>query len=287
MAHRVEGLYPRRERKESYIQFAKMYMDRYGERIPNMAFNLDDNGSPVWPEAKEHSMAYNKNSPERKAFCGPDWTFWHWPSSRIDNSTETFRMILEAGESRPTVDKVAWFGNMHSAGPESPERRTRTMLVEHFGSVHSDSFDCFHVNSVAGQHNYMSLPDMTRKYRYLIDVGGAGYSGRTKFLMFSGRPLLLVDRRYVEYFNDDLKEWVHFIPVKEDLSDLLDRVQWLRDNESEANGIAERAKEYAIENFTLDKAIERLRMVCMNFIASGHARSRYSPSTDSKHPNPA
>lgn len=269
MAYRIEGLYPPHERKESYVQFHRLYLKKYGEGFPRMAFNLEDKGSRGWPQAREHSMAYPTDEPDRKEFCGPDWTFWHWPSSRIENSMETFRMVAEAGLSEPPVDKVAWFGNMHSAGPETQERRTRTMLVEHFGRVHPDSFDCFHINTVAGQHHYMSLPDMTRKYRYLIDVGGSGYSGRTKFLMFSGRPLLFVERRYIEYFQDDLKPWVHYIPVREDLSDLLDRLGWMRDNDSKALEIARNARDFAVENFTMDKVLERIRYVCFNFLREG------------------
>lgn len=243
-----------------------MHMEKYGVGFPPlMTFNLDDRGSGVWPHFKEHSMTYHRDEPERKAFCGPDWTFWHWPSSRVNNSEETFRMILEAGESKPLVDKVAWYGSKNSAGPNSREGHTRRALVDHYGKVNNDRFDFVHVGDKAGQENYMSMPELTRRYRYLIDVGGAGYSGRTKFLMFSGRPLLMVYRRYIEYFDDDLKPWVHYIPVKEDLSDLIKMHDWLRDNDSKATEIAENAKKYAVENFSMEKGLERLREVCVNF----------------------
>ncbi len=253
------------ERAESYRKFQELYVLKYGERFPNSTFNLDDCGSRVWPHKIEFSMTYPKEQAERKKYCVPDWTFWHWPSSLIQDSVATFKMIAQAGESAPEVDKVAWFGNILCAGPEVPEHITRKRLVNYFGKQHPLRFDFQHAGRGGGTKNYISQPDMVRKYRWLLDIGGAGYSGRTKFLLFSGRPLLMVERRYVEYFTDDLKPWEHYIPVKENLSDLVDKHEWLKHNEAESLKIAARAKEYALKNFTIDGVLERLHRVFLDF----------------------
>jgi hypothetical protein len=75
----------------------------------------------------------------------------------------------------------------------------------------------------------------------------------------------MVERRYVEYFTDDLKPWEHYIPVKENLSDLVDKHEWLKHNEAESLKIAARAKEYALKNFTIDGVLERLHRVFLDF----------------------
>lgn len=67
-------------------------------------------------------------------------------------------------------------------------------------------------------------------YRFLIDIGGNGYSGRLKLLLFSRHPLLIVDRDYIEFFHSSLVPYVHYVPVKMDLSDLLEKARWIRDN---------------------------------------------------------
>lgn len=244
----------------------KIYKQIYGESFPKVAFNLGDKGNDHRPNRLEHAMTYNIDKPESKDFCGADWTFWHWPSVGVKNSMETFKMMAEAGRSDAQTNKAAWFGNMHSAAPGSKERKTRTALVEVFGRRHRNKFECFHVNSVAGKHLFTSMPDLARKYKYLIDVGGNGYSGRTKFLLFSGRPLIFVERKYVEYFQDDLRPWEHYVPVKEDLSDLMSAYEWLRDNESKALEIAANAQKFALENFTIEKVLERIRFACLNII---------------------
>ena len=112
-------------------------------------------------------------------------------------------------------------------------------------------------------NNYISLPDLT-KYKYLLDIGGNGYSGRLKYLLYSKRPILLIDRNYVEYFHDDLKPYEHYIPVKMDLSDLLDQVEWMKQNPDKCKEIAQNAYNFAIENFTKEKLIDRIYEVYKN-----------------------
>lgn len=260
----VERKNPYWERAESYRKFQVLYIQKYGEKFPLVTFNLDDQGSKGPPDGKDVSMTYPKDQPERRKFCVPDWTFWHWPSSEVEDSVETFKRIAEAGESKHEVDKVAWFGNTLSAGPEVPEHRTRKRLVNHFGKQHPFRFDFQHAGRGGGSNKYISMPDLTRKYRWLLDIGGAGYSGRTKFLLFSRRPLLMVERRYIEYFSEELKPWEHYVPVKENLSDLVEKHEWLKNNDEEALRIAERAKDYALKNFTMEKVLERLRRVFLD-----------------------
>jgi hypothetical protein len=260
----MEHEHPYQERKNSYLKFREIYQETYDEDFPEITFNLDDRGSRMWPDNKEHSMCYPKDDPERKKFAGPDFTFWHWPRCGVKSSQDTFAQITEAGIERPSSDKVAWFGNIESAGKNMPERKTRPMLVE-ISKAHPDRFDFQHAGpGAAGSNLYVPMPEMVRKYRYLLDIGGAGYSGRLKFLLFSGRLLFLVDRLYVEYFHDDLKPFVHFIPVSSDLSDLLEMHDWVASHTREAETIARNALAYAIENFNVKKAMERLRTVFQN-----------------------
>ena len=257
--------HPYQERKDSYFEFQKIYWIMYGEAFPRITFNLDDRGSSVWPGVKECSMCYRKDEPDRKRLVGPDFSFWHWPKCGVRFSTETFSQISEAGGREPASDKVAWFGNVESPGKNLPESITRPMLVE-ISRAHPDKFDFRHAGpGAAGSNVHLSMPELAEKYRYLLDIGGAGYSGRVKFLLFSGRPLFMVDRLYVEYFHEDLRPFVHFIPVASDLSDLLEKHEWVMSHRDEAEKIAKNAKIYALENITVRRAVERLRVVFDNY----------------------
>eukprot|EP00966_Prymnesium_polylepis_P099128 2295838-Prymnesium_polylepis.1 len=48
--------------------------------------------------------------------------------------------------------------------------------------------------------------------------------------------------------------WVHYVPVKEDLSDLLDKVRWVQAHREEAQQIADNALTYAQTYLSYDAA---------------------------------
>jgi hypothetical protein len=175
--------------------------------------------------------------------------------------------IIKEANKEPTIDKIGWYGNIYSPQSNVIEYYTRPLLKK-IGDENPQLFDIFHIlpnNGIidGNINNYLSLPDLI-KYKYLIDIGGNGYSGRLKYLLFSKRPLLLVDRNYVEYFHNDLIPYKHYIPVKMDLSDLLEKVNWMKNNYAKSLEIANNAFEYAVNHFTENKLLERVYYVYKN-----------------------
>ena len=105
-------------------------------------------------------------------------------------------------------------------------------------------------------NKYISLPDLVEKYSVLIDIEGRGYSGRLKYLLWSHRPIIIIDRPHKEFFFKDLIEWEHYIPVKRDLTDLLDNVKWCINNHDKAKIIAENAYIFSKKNLTREACFE-------------------------------
>ena len=245
--------------------------EKYGkEEIKNINYNANDRGNENEND-KQYSMCYNKNNPNLKKYCGPDWVFYHWPSANILHFEETKNNImLEYNKNPiPSIEKVGWFGNIYSPLNDVIEYKTRPLLKK-IGDENPELFDIVHISPIHGIinnniPNYLSLPDLI-KYKYLIDIGGNGYSGRLKLLLFSKRPLLLVDRDYVEYFHDDLIPYIHYIPVKNDLSDLLEQINWMKLNPEKSLEIADNAFNYAINNFNIDNLLDRIFIVYNNLL---------------------
>ena len=50
---------------------------------------------------------------------------------------------------------------------------------------------------------------------------------------------------YRQWYYDRLKPWEHYVPVSSDLSDLLERIEWVRGNDGEAAEIARRGQALA------------------------------------------
>ena len=255
------------EREKGIVHFLNKTALTYNNpEIKNMKFNCNDRGNEN-ENCREYSMCYNKNNPNLEKFCGVDWVFYHWPSANIHSFEVTKNEIIKEANKQPTIDKIGWYGNIYSPQSDVIEYYTRPLLKK-IGDENPQLFDIFHIlpnNGIidGNINNYLSLPDLI-KYKYLIDIGGNGYSGRLKYLLFSKRPLLLVDRNYVEYFHNDLIPYKHYIPVKMDLSDLLEKVEWMRNNYAQSLEIANNAFEFAVKNFTENKLLERVYYVYRN-----------------------
>jgi len=141
------------------------------------------------------------------------------------------------------INKVGWIGNTNT-------NIMRKKLLEIAGSNKElfDIFDMFWIqtaNTHLNSSKYISTPKLVETYSILIDIEGAGYSGRLKHLLWSHRPVLLVDRPHKEFFFEFLKQWEHYIPVKRDLSDLVEKTKWCIDNYDKALIIAENAYNFS------------------------------------------
>lgn len=254
------------ERSNGLTYLFNQCYEKYGEeKIKHIQYNCNDRGN----DSKEYSMSYDKNKPNLKKYCGPDWIFYFWPSANIDLFEKTVKeIILEYNRNpNPTINKVGWVGNIYSPLNDVIEHHTRPLL-KIIGDKNPELFDIIHVDPNYGSinhscKNYLSLPDLI-KYKYLIDIGGNGHSGRLKFLLFSKRPLLIVDRNYIEYFHDELIPYIHYIPVKMDLSDLLEQVKWMILNPEKSLEIANNAFDYATNNFKMDNLLVRIFDVYKN-----------------------
>lgn len=59
------------------------------------------------------------------------------------------------------------------------------------------------------------------EWKYVIDVDGNGWSARFKRLMTSN-SLILKSTIFPEWYTDRIQPWVHYIPIKNDFTDLYD-----------------------------------------------------------------
>jgi hypothetical protein len=166
----------------------------------------------------------------------PDFNFRHWPEIGVKDFTEMCEEIKIAGEMPFFIDKVGWIGNllMHP---------NRDKLFE-MGKNNTDIMEIFST-TLDGQPKFISMPDLVKTYSMLIDIEGHGYSGRLKYLLHSGRPILLVERPHKEFFYEFMKPWIHYIPVHRDLSNLVEIVKWTLANYKRALEIGHEAQKFA------------------------------------------
>ena len=86
--------------------------------------------------------------------------------------------------------------------------------------------------------------ERTLHYRYALDVDGEHCTWMSCFQkLASGSVLFKVEGPWCQWYYDRIVPWQHFIPVKNDLSDLLPLIEWARAHDAECRDMALRARE--------------------------------------------
>jgi len=220
-------------------------------------------------ESTSNDYTYSKQNHYTKLV--PSFDFHAWSEMGIDNYDTFTKNIDSAGLKQYEIDKVGWIGSL-----SHPNRVT--LLEIGTNNPHLfDIFDCGHwgfkyrqtnpnPNSKYNCDKYISTPDLVKTYSILIDIEGEGFSARTKHLMWSNRPLLLQDRPHKEFFYEHLIEWEHYIPIKRDLSDLIEKTQWCLNNYSIALEIAENAYQFAKTHLTREACYKQWNKIISDHI---------------------
>ncbi len=112
---------------------------------------------------------------------------------------------------------------------------------------------------------YVSMLDFC-KYKYLLDIRGYGWSGRLKFLLYTQRPIFYVERDLLSFSSEGLEPFVHYIPVKEDLSDLEEKYQWAQSHPKECQKIAQNALAFAKKKYDYDNILSEYKDIVLKFI---------------------
>ena len=92
--------------------------------------------------------------------------------------------------------------------------------------------------------NFLTMADQS-KYKYIIHVDGNVNAYRLLATMLTGSLILRVTSQYTSWVDHMLQHKVHYIPVKADLSDLLDVIRWCKKNDDKCREIAKNGMEFA------------------------------------------
>ncbi|CAB3368503.1 Hypothetical predicted protein [Cloeon dipterum] len=84
--------------------------------------------------------------------------------------------------------------------------------------------------------------------KYQLNVDGTVATYRFPFLLGGGSTVLKQESTYYEHFYSKLRPWHHFVPMAQNLSDLVDRIKWAKENDKEAREIALNGQAFAQEN---------------------------------------
>ena len=114
-----------------------------------------------------------------------------------------------------------------------------------FNSLYTDGY----VQQILYQLNYVgntiSIEEhMKYKYQILIDGNAAPWT-RGFWQLHCNSVILKQDSNYIQWYYDELKPYVHYIPFSYFCENLIEKIQWAKDNEDKALEIINNANKFA------------------------------------------
>jgi hypothetical protein len=88
------------------------------------------------------------------------------------------------------------------------------------------------------------------KYQLFIDGNVSPYSA-SGWKFFINSLIFKPDSIFIQWYFGGLKPYEHYVPVKNDLADLIEKIIWARSNDAEACRMAKNVREFALSHITL------------------------------------
>jgi len=107
-------------------------------------------------------------------------------------------------------------------------------------------------------------PEQQSQYKYIVNVDGHVSAFRLSYELSMGSVVLLQDSRYRVWFRKYLLPNVHYVPIKEDLSDLYEKIQWCIDHDEECETIAKQAKLFYDTYLTKKGVLDYVQLLFVN-----------------------
>ena len=123
---------------------------------------------------------------------------------------------------------------------------------------------------------YMEITDMIG-YKYLLDIdGNAGSWDSTAWKLNSGSVILKVESCWRQWFHNDYIPWVHYVPIKDDFSNIKEQYEWCESHQNECEVMIKNCKllfekTYRYQN-VIDYTVEKI--VQLNNLKSTYVGKR-------------
>lgn len=175
----------------------------------------------------------------------PDFLYDSWEAAKIPDFDIITKELIECWRKKPKVDKIWWIGNFKT----SPSRRVLANLWKKYPQ-YLDIKD-----SSEKWVKWMTLHELVETYWYLIDVEWNWWSARLKLLFFSWRPVFIQERKRKDFPLSLLVPYKHYIPIKNDFSDLIEKIEKYFDSDL-VHEIWKNWQNFAIKELNKEKAYE-------------------------------
>uniref|UniRef100_G1NNQ3 Glycosyl transferase CAP10 domain-containing protein n=1 Tax=Meleagris gallopavo TaxID=9103 RepID=G1NNQ3_MELGA len=218
---------------------------------------------PTLPSWKSLSiMVCHFKTAEYNDIMYPAWTFWEggpavWPIyptglGRWDLMREDLRRSAEKWPWKKKISK-GYFRGSRTSSERDPLILLSRENPELVDAEYTKNQAWKSEKDTLGKPPAKEIPLVDHcKYKYLFNFRGVAASFRLKHLFLCGSLVFHVGEEWLEFFYQQLKPWVHYIPVKSDLSDVRELLQFAKENDNIAQEIAERGRRFITEHLQME-----------------------------------
>ncbi len=182
---------------------------------------------------EEHPKCAWSEKMDRLLWRGTPWDGKHFGMYRFENWTTLPRGHLVAA----SLKEPEWIDAAFSEYPDRCAKQDHQRCVEEMGPI-----------------RYIPWGEMFHyKYQIIVDGVTCSFPG-AQWKLLSGCLSFKQDSENIQYYYDELIPWKHYVPVKNDLSNLKERLLWAKTHDREAEEIANNAREF-VQNHLMPEHI--------------------------------
>lgn len=142
-------------------------------------------------------------------------------SETIRDIYSNYILDLQEDNSKYSTNNIVSFGFL--AGKTKPQRLEYIKMCEDYLFLEYISTDKFN-RYLKDEPGFTSIKKLKKNYKYFIDLEGHSYSTKSYQFLASKRVYFSsVHCEVLKWEKEHLKPWENYIPVKKNLSDLVDK----------------------------------------------------------------
>ena len=218
--------------------------------------NIDDDKYPILHKNK-YILCFSKRINDPSAICFPDIYYILYKGYKknlnyIDNN-------LVKWDNK--INKLIYRGNNNNGyiynfiDYKNKNKNPRQYFCEKFKN-----------NKFIDLDNNKLSKSKQIKYKYILDIDGYTNSWEgTVWKLYSGSVVIKQKSIWKQWYYDELKEWIHYVPINNDFSNLEVVINWCINNDSICKQIAINSRKFIKEKlnnkYVLNKITKSLYFI--------------------------
>lgn len=174
------------------------------------------------------------------------------------NLYKTFRSFHRGIPFSQKINKII-FGCRKNNGSKYNFVERRDIEMNQRNYFYSDF--CDKTNVVYQEDGWITDYEMVN-YKYILNIDGNACTwDATAWKLNSGSVIFKVDAPWIQWFYPEYLPYIHYIPIKDDMSDLQEKYQWCEKHPQECERIVENSKKLFQKIYKMNNIIQYIQSI--------------------------